>query len=90
MSSLSTFFRNIHHYRYLLMQMTKREISYRYRGSVLGFIWSILIPLLMLAVYTFVFSVVFKARWGSGVGDENRLDFAIILFAGLIALKSIC
>ncbi len=69
------------------MQMTKREISYRYRGSALGFVWSFLNPLLMLAVYTFVFSFVYKARWGNAGVEENKLDFAIILFAGLIVFN---
>ncbi|WP_323053186.1 ABC transporter permease [Klebsiella pneumoniae] len=48
----------------LIYQMTKREISSRYRGSALGIIWPFLTPLFMLIVYTFVFSVVFKAKWG--------------------------
>ncbi|RMD86675.1 MAG: ABC transporter permease [Candidatus Dadabacteria bacterium] len=54
----------------------------RYRGSLLGTVWSIINPLLMLAVYTFVFSVIFKARWNIEV--ESRIDFALILFCGLI------
>ena len=69
--------------RHLIWQMTRRDISSRYRGSVIGLAWSFITPLLMLFVYTFVFSVVFKARWGSS-GNESRADFAIILFAGLI------
>jgi len=84
MNTLISFFRNIYHYRYLIVQMTKREISHRYRGSALGFAWSALNPLLMLAVYTFVFSVVFQARWESGGAKESRIDFAITLFAGMI------
>jgi lipopolysaccharide transport system permease protein len=68
--------------RHLIEQMTRREIAARYRGSVMGVAWSFITPLLMLAVYTFVFSVVFKARWGIS-GNESRADFAIILFAGL-------
>ena len=48
----------------------------------MGLAWSFFNPLLMLAVYTFVFSVVFKTRWG--VGGEDKINFAIILFAGLI------
>ena len=68
--------------RQLIAQMTKREVVGRYRGSVLGLAWSFFNPLLMLAVYTFVFSVVFKARWG--VGGEDKINFAIILFVGLI------
>ncbi len=87
MNVLTSFFRTTYHYRYLIMQMTKREISHRYRGSVLGFAWSFLNPLLMLVVYTFVFSVVFKARWGSGAVEESRIDYAITLFAGLIVFN---
>ena len=47
----------------ILWRLTEREISSRYRGSLLGWGWTLLNPLLMLAVYTFVFSTVFKARW---------------------------
>ena len=68
--------------RGLIIQLAKRDVLGRYRGSVLGLAWSFFNPLLMLAVYTFVFSVVFKARWG--FGDESKVNFAIILFAGLI------
>lgn len=68
--------------------MIKREIAGRYRGSALGFAWSFLNPLLMLAVYTFVFSVVFKARWGDDVsGEGSRLDFALTLFSSLIVFN---
>jgi lipopolysaccharide transport system permease protein len=69
--------------RQLIWQMTRREIAARYRGSIIGLAWSFINPILMLAVYTFVFSVVFKARWQTG-GNETRTDFALILFAGLI------
>jgi homopolymeric O-antigen transport system permease protein len=68
--------------RELIMQLTRREVLSRYRGSVLGLAWSFFNPLLMLVVYTFVFSVVFKARWG--VGEESTADFAIVVFVGLI------
>lgn len=63
--------------------MTKREVIGRYRGSVLGLAWSFFNPILMLSVYTFVFSVVFKARWGGGE-IESRTEFAVIFFAGMI------
>lgn len=69
--------------RQLIMQMSKREAIGRYRGSVMGLAWSFFNPLFMLVIYTFVFSVVFKARWGIGE-DESKSDFAIILFVGLI------
>lgn len=69
-------------HRDLIIQMTRREVVGRYKGSMMGLLWSFLNPLFMLAVYTFVFSVVFKAKWGGG--DESRSQFAIVLFAGLI------
>lgn len=69
--------------RDLILQMTKRDIHGKYKGSVVGLGWSLFNPMLMLAVYTFVFSVIFKARWGVQIGD-SKSEFAIILFAGLI------
>lgn len=69
--------------RYLIWQLSKREIVGRYRGTSLGLAWSLINPLLMLAVYTFVFAIVFQARWGA-VGPDSKGDFAIVLFAGLI------
>ncbi|NKN32748.1 ABC transporter permease [Marichromatium bheemlicum] len=69
-------------HRELVTTATKREILGRYRGSMLGLLWSFFNPLLMLGVYTFVFSEIFKARWGSGTGSKS--EFALILFAGLI------
>jgi homopolymeric O-antigen transport system permease protein len=74
-----SFWRN----RGLIWQMTRREVVGRYRGSVMGLAWSFFNPVLMLVVYTFVFSVVFKARWGVSA-DESKTDFAIILFVGMI------
>jgi lipopolysaccharide transport system permease protein len=68
--------------RQLIKAFAKREVLGRYRGSVMGLLWSFFNPLLMLAVYTFVFSEVFKARWGTG--GESRTAFALALFAGLI------
>ena len=69
--------------RRLIVQMTRREVVGRYKGSVLGLVWSFLTPILMLAVYTFVFSVVFKARWSID-GDESKTQFALVLFVGMI------
>jgi len=63
--------------------MTGREVIGRYRGSVMGLAWSFLHPVFMLAVYTFVFSVVFQTRWGNGTAD-NRLHFALAVFVGMI------
>jgi len=71
--------------RGLVVQMTKREVIGRYRGSVFGILWSFFNPVLMLAVYTFVFSVVFQARWSAG--SDSRTEFALVLFAGLIVFN---
>ena len=68
--------------RTLMWQFARRDVLARYRGSLLGLGWSFLTPLLMLAVYTFVFRVVFKARWGTGGADD--LEFALQVYAGLI------
>lgn len=70
--------------RQLIRQMTAREVVGRYKGSVMGLFWSLLNPVFMLAVYTFVFSVVFKARWGMGDVEESKTQFAVVLFVGMI------
>ncbi|WP_269509981.1 ABC transporter permease [Burkholderia sp. IMCC1007] len=67
----------------LIWQMTKREVVGRYRGSMFGLAWSFFNPLLMLAVYSFVFSFVFKSRWGGGAEDQGRAQFAMMLFVGM-------
>lgn len=48
--------------RSLIFQMTKRDILSKYKGSAIGVLWSLINPILMLVIYTLVFSVVFKAR----------------------------
>ncbi len=81
--SLWAMWLSIHHNWSLIWQMTKREVIGRYRGSVMGVAWSFFQPLLMLVVYTFVFSVVFQAKWGGNL-ENGKVSFAIILFSGLI------
>lgn len=66
----------------LIVGLVGRDISGRYRGSIFGLLWSFFYPILMLVVYTFVFSVVFKAKWSSD--SSSKTEFALILFAGLI------
>jgi lipopolysaccharide transport system permease protein len=73
-------------HRELWWRLTEREVLGRYRGSALGIGWSFITPLAMLAVYTFVFSQVFKARWG-GLEQAGPLGFAVNLFAGLIVFN---
>jgi len=71
--------------RELLRALAGREILGRYRGSVLGVLWSFATPLLMLAVYTFVFGEIFKSRWGADGGSKS--EFALLLFLGLIVFN---
>lgn len=69
-------------HRSLIYSLAKREVIGRYRGSIMGILWSFFNPVLMLIIYTFVFSVVFKARWEGGT--DSRTEFALVLFAGLM------
>jgi homopolymeric O-antigen transport system permease protein len=69
----------------LIGRVARRTISSRYRGSFLGFLWAVITPIVMLAVYTFVFSKVFQFRWG-GL-DAGFGEFAMRLFAGLIVFN---
>ena len=71
--------------RNLILALIMREVVGRYRGSFLGILWSLFNPIFMLAVFTFVFSVVFKARWSTG--SDSKTEFALVLFAGLIVFN---
>jgi lipopolysaccharide transport system permease protein len=85
-TSLSALLSSLWSNRALILQMSKRDVIGRYKGSMMGLLWSFLNPLLMLAVYTFFFAVVFKSRWGAvpGGGEETKTLFAVILFVGMI------
>ena len=68
--------------RGLVFQLTRRNIQIRFRGTALGFFWSLVTPILMLVMYTFVFGTILKVRWIQQQG--GNLEFAPILFSGLI------
>jgi len=68
--------------RRLIWQFARKDIILRYRGSLLGGIWSVLSPLIMLAIYTFVFELVLHAKWSEGSGDT--LEYALNLYPGLL------
>ncbi len=82
-ASLLTLLNSVSSNRRLIFQMVKREVVGRYKGSIFGLAWSFLNPIFMLMIYTFVFSVVFKAKWGEGSTDSKE-EFALILFTGMI------
>lgn len=79
--NLTSGIRSLYVNRSLLRSLVIRDIETRYRGTLLGFLWAAVYPLMMLTVYAFVFGGVFNARWG-GSGDMK--DFVLMLYCGLI------
>ncbi len=86
-TSLIALFKSFWRNRQLIVQMTKREVIGRYKGSAMGLAWSFFNPVFMLVVYTFVFSEIFKSRWGGIGGDDSKTQFAVVLFVGMIVLS---
>jgi lipopolysaccharide transport system permease protein len=84
-SSPVEMFAGVWRHRSLIHASAKREVLGRYRGSILGLLWSFFNPLFMLTIYTFVFSVIFNVRWGGSSGSKT--EFALILFAGLLVFN---
>ncbi len=78
-------FRTLRNNKYLLTQLIKNDIKQKYQGSILGILWSFIVPILMLVIYTFVFSVVFQAKWD--IDSTDKYQFAIVLFCGLSAFN---
>ena len=71
--------------RSLILDLARRDVIGRYRGSVIGIFWSLIHPILMLTIFTFVFSVVLKMRWTSEL--NSRTEFALVLFSGLMVFN---
>ncbi|HMW55703.1 MAG TPA: ABC transporter permease [Accumulibacter sp.] len=83
------FFSSYRQQAQLLSELIRRDVAAQYKGAGLGALWSLLNPLLMLAVYTFVFSEIFGSRWSVGGVEAARLDFALNAFCGLTVF-SLC
>ncbi|WP_165585303.1 ABC transporter permease [Roseococcus sp. SYP-B2431] len=79
-SRLPAFFRSCLMHRELIARLVGREVSQRFRGSMLGLSWALLLPLLTAVVYTFVFSAIFQSRWGN---SQSHADFALMLLIGM-------
>jgi lipopolysaccharide transport system permease protein len=71
-------------HRYLLGQLVKRDVLLRYRGAYFGVLWVFLNPLIMLAIFSFVFGQIFQARWPA---QDSGIPFALNLYCGLIAFN---
>jgi len=65
----------------LILSLTRRELAARYRGSILGIVWALLTPMVMITIFTFIFSGIFKAKFGA---SNSRWDYALYLFCGLL------
>lgn len=81
-AGLSRLLQSLIRHRELLRRLVNREFSMRYRGSTLGFAWTVLTPLILALIYTFVFANIFKMRW-AGTENAGVSDFAIYLLVGL-------
>jgi lipopolysaccharide transport system permease protein len=76
--------KELYKYRQLIMTMVSRELKARYRGTVFGFLWSFINPLLLLLVYSVVFTVIIPGSSGRVDMDFKGIDYAIFLFSGLL------
>lgn len=65
----------------LILSLARREIAARYKGSVLGILWAVLTPVVMIAIFTFIFAGIFRARFGA---SGSPWDYALYLFCGLL------
>lgn len=74
-------FTGVIEHRRLIIDLVKREIFNRYKGTLLGVVWSVLNPLLMLGLYTFFFTAILKAKWSIG---ETQANYGLMMFCGLI------
>lgn len=86
-TSLRAMAASLWRHRALILQLTRRDVIGRYQGSAMGLAWSFFNPVLMLLVYTFVFSEIFKSRWGGIGGNDSKTLFALVLFVGMIVLS---
>lgn len=73
-------------HRNLIRQFTSRDILGRYKGSYLGMFWSYINTIFMLLIYTYVFSVIFKAKWGAS-SSGSKVEFALIMFCGMLVFN---
>jgi len=73
--------KHFYNQKQLLNSLIKRDLKAKYVGSIMGFFWSVLNPLLILAIFTFVFSVILKIRLNNKGGIAN---FALYLFCGML------
>jgi lipopolysaccharide transport system permease protein len=77
--------RSLWSWRYLILELVRREFTGRYQHSMGGILWSFVQPLFLLAVYTLAFGVILKSPWGLSTDTKS---FSLMLFAGLIVFNA--
>src|SRR5947199_430835 len=65
----------------LIFSLARRELTARYRGSILGIMWTLVTPMVMIAIFTIIFAGIFKAKFGA---SSSQWDYALYLFCGLL------
>lgn len=65
----------------LIISLTRRELAARYKGSLLGIVWALLTPVVMIAIFTLIFGGIFKAKFGV---TDSQWEYALYLFCGLL------
>ncbi len=68
-------------FRTLLRDFVMRDLRSRYVGSSMGFFWSVIFPLINLCVFTFVFRIILKTRWGD---EQGALEVSLVMLAGIV------
>jgi len=81
MKHVISFFGELVSHRDLLANFVGRDLTSKYKGTFMGFFWNVINPLVMLALYTFIFSVVLKVKFGTEATTSN---FALYLFCGMV------
>lgn len=81
-----SFLHNFWMHRVLIWRLSRREVEARFRGSFLGLFWAVVLPLVMLGVFSLVFGSILGSRWvrpggHTGIGDYS---YPMVLFSGLI------
>ncbi|HLH12784.1 MAG TPA: ABC transporter permease [Methylovirgula sp.] len=84
-ASLVTPLERAWHFRELIRAVVRRELAARFRGSILGWLWAIFGPLLMLSVYTFIFSSAIGIR--SSAAAHGVANYSLQIFVGLIVFN---
>ena len=66
----------------VLLRLAWRQVQMRYQDSALGLAWTVIYPLVLLVIFNFIYSGVFRARWPTPTGEEG--NYALFMFSGLV------